>query len=108
MNQNIMDNGHEEVLVLVDGEFSVIVVMDAKWLDEDAPAYLVKRENGSSQRVGSCVVGIDEAWTMRMATVYNACEECREFAFMGEFDSRADAIVHMWQRRREVSLLPEQ
>lgn len=108
MQMNNTNNGYDEVVVLVDGEFSVIVVMDAKWRDEDAPAYLIKQENGSSQRVGSCVVGIDEAWTMRMATVYNTCEECREFAFMGDFDSRADAIVHMWQRRREVSFLPEQ
>lgn len=102
------EKGQEDVLVLVDGVFSVEVAMDAKFRDEDAPAYLLKHENGSSQRVGSCVVGIDEAWTMRMATVYNACEECREFAFLGDFDSRTDAIVHMWQRRRDVSLLPEQ
>lgn len=101
------NQGYEEVLVLVDAEFSVIVVMDSKWRDEAAPAYLIKQENGLSQRVGSCVVGIDEAWTMRIATVYNICEECREFAFLGDFDSRAAAIVHMWQRRREVILLPQ-
>lgn len=105
MIQNNTNQGYEEVLVLVDREFSVIVVMDAKYRDEDAPAYLMKQENGSSQRVGSCVVGIDDAWTVRMAIV-DSGEGYREFAHIGDFDSRADAIVHMWQRRREVSVLP--
>lgn len=106
MIQNNTNQGHEEVLVLVDGEFSVIVVMDAKWRDEDAPAYLLKKENGVIKRVGSCVVGIDDAWTVRMAIVHTGAE-LREFAHIGDFDSRADAIVHMWQRKQEVNFLAE-
>ncbi|WP_404298994.1 hypothetical protein [Alicycliphilus denitrificans] len=106
MDELKQDSGYEEILVLIDGDFSVIVVMSAAYRDEDAPAYLLKHENGAYQRVGSCVIGIDDTWSARISVVYTG-EASSEFIHIGDFDSRADAIVHLWQRRRVVSFLPE-
>lgn len=104
MQQN---NGQEDVLVLKDADFSVIVAMNAKFRDEAAPAYLLKTENGASKIVGSCQIGLDGSWSSRLA-IFHADEECQEFEKIGDFDSRVAAIVHIWRHRWEASFLPEQ
>lgn len=104
MQQN---NGQEDVLVLMDDDFSFVVAMNANLRDEAAPAYLLKTENGTSKIVGSCVIGLDGSWTSRLA-IFHAAEEWHEFEHIGDFDSRVAAIVHTWRHRWEVSFLPEQ
>ena len=104
MQQN---NGQEDVLVLIDEDFSVVVAMNANIRDEAAPAYLLKTENGTPKILGSCVIGLDGSWASRMA-IFHAGEDLYEFENIGDFDSRVAAIVHMWRHRCEVSFLPEQ
>lgn len=107
VNELQQNNGQEDVLVLIDEDFSVVVAMNGNIRDEAAPAYLLKTESGTPKIVGSCIISLDGSWTSRLS-IFPTVEDWHEFENIGDFDSRVAAIVHMWRHRWEVSFLPEQ
>ena len=99
----------DEICVLDDGRFYVVVVKSAGQREEDASAFLLMRETrgGKDPCVGSAILELDGAWNTRITVTYDEVSES-DSVHVGDFDSRVEAIVLMWRRRHESSDFPAQ
>lgn len=99
----------DEICVLDDGRFYVVVVKSAGQCEEDASAFLLMREarGGKDPCVGSAILELDGAWNTRITVTYDEVSES-DSVHVGDFDSRVEAIVLMWRRRHESSFFPAQ
>lgn len=99
----------DEICVLDDGRFYVVVVKSAGQREEDASAFLLMRETRGAKDpcVGSSILELDGAWNTRITVTYDEVSES-DSVHVGDFDSRVEAIVLMWRRRHESSYFPAQ
>lgn len=99
----------DEICVLDDGRFYVVVVKSAGQREEDASAFLLMRETRGAKDpcVGSAILELDGAWNTRITVTYDEVSES-DSVHVGDFDGRVEAIVLMWRRRHESSFFPAQ
>lgn len=101
MSQLNQTDGVEEIKLLDDGKYSLIVVTSPAQLEDDAPAFLqVRNTAGENVCIGSVIKQIDETWMTRLTVTYDEASESDAMC-IGEFDSRVHAVVQLWRCRSE-------
>ncbi|MEE9873352.1 MAG: hypothetical protein PBV86_21585 [Delftia lacustris] len=67
----------QEICVLDDAQFYVVVVKSAGQREEDASAFLLMRETGAAKDpcVGSAILELDGAWNTRITVTYDEVSE---------------------------------
>lgn len=91
----------EDVLVLDDSKYYVVVVLSTAYDDEDASAFLHRRDVLGQTCIGTCILCIDGTWEARLNVIFDENSNS-DSLLIGYFDSRVDGVVHLWQQRRKA------
>lgn len=93
----------DDITLLVDGRFTMVVAPSPTVNEEYAPAFLVVRDsNGKDVCVGYCKLQFDGTWHTRLTVTYDESSQS-DSMLIGDFDSRVDAVVQLWLVRHDFS-----
>ncbi|MGE6212557.1 hypothetical protein [Comamonas aquatica] len=101
MNDTNQLPANEDVLVLDDAKYFLAVAFSTAYNDADAPAYLHLRDVIGQTCIGSCIQNLDGTWQSRLNVILDD-ESSSDSLLVGDFDSRVDGIVHLWQQRKKA------
>ncbi len=88
----------EETLVLDDSRYFLAIEQSLSQEDDEAPAFMYRRSHQGLSCIGRCEQQISGEWEARLNVIYDE-ESNSDALLIGSFDSRVDAIVHLWQQR---------
>ncbi|WP_287919353.1 hypothetical protein [Comamonas sp.] len=91
----------EEVIVLDDSKYFLILLLSLEIKDSEAPAYLHMRGLKGQECLGHCWQQLDGSWDARLNVIYDDATNS-DSLLIGSFDHRVDAIIHLWQRRKQA------
>ena len=94
-----MAHDDSSMALLDDAEFRVCLDPESTQAEDMATAFLERRcLSGAAERIGSVHLQADQTW---LATIPSARDE---FIVVAKVSNRLDAIVALWQHRREAFL----
>lgn len=92
----------DEVTLLVDNRFTMVVAASPTVDEADAPAFLLVRDRGKDVCIGYCRPQADGTWHTRLTVTYDEISES-DSMLIGDFDSRVDAVVRLWLVRNSYN-----
>lgn len=93
----------DDITLLVDGRFTMVVAPSPTVDEEYAPAFLLVRDaSGKDVCVGYCKLQYDGRWHTRLTVTYDDSSQS-DSMLIGDFDSRVDAVVQLWLVRHDFS-----
>lgn len=101
MSQRIQMTETEEVVVLDDSKYFLILLLSLEIKDSEAPAYLHMRGLKGQECLGHCWQQADGSWDARLHVLYDDASNS-DSVLLGNFDHRVDAIIHLWQQRKQA------
>lgn len=93
----------DEVRLLVDSRFTMVVAASSSVDEANAPAFLLVRDaSGKDVCVGYCRLQLDGTWHTRLTVTYDEISET-DSLLIGDFDNRVDAVVRLWMMRHSYN-----
>lgn len=101
MGERIHLTQTEEMIVLDDSKYFMILLLSLEIKDSEAPAYLHVRGLKGPDCLGHCWQQADGSWDARLNVIYDDASNS-DSVLLGNFDHRVDAIIHLWQQRKQA------
>lgn len=93
----------DDITLLVDGRFTMVVGTSSAVDEQYAPTFLLVRDStGKDVCIGYCRAQYSGAWHTRLTVTYDELSQT-DSMHIGDFDSRVDAVVQLWLVRHSFN-----